>query len=112
MQQNLYPPVTQAHQPYYGPYGSPEMPVPYSPPAPSPNVCPHCRHSPTLPKKTMGVFEEFAGKTSLEDLVKLVVAAVKDAGMLGKSDKKQESPEEILRRKRQQVGFLLSLIIH
>ncbi|KAE9554686.1 hypothetical protein FO519_002096 [Halicephalobus sp. NKZ332] len=101
IQQNLYSPVTQTPQTYYGPYASPEMQIPYSTPT-SPSTCPHCYHSPALPKKTVGVLEELAGKTSLEDLVKLVVAAVKDAGMLGKSDRKQESPEEILRRKRQQ----------
>uniref|UniRef100_A0AC35GKJ1 BZIP domain-containing protein n=1 Tax=Panagrolaimus sp. PS1159 TaxID=55785 RepID=A0AC35GKJ1_9BILA len=67
--------------------------------------CQNCQHGNTMDNETRikaTVIEELANKTSLEDLVKLVVAAVKDAGVLGKSDKKQESPEEILRRKRQQ----------
>uniref|UniRef100_A0A7E4V5R3 BZIP domain-containing protein n=1 Tax=Panagrellus redivivus TaxID=6233 RepID=A0A7E4V5R3_PANRE len=93
----------------------PITPIPYSAVSPSPMptptpMCPNCHHNmsvpapPTTPqdRKPATVIEELVNRTNLEDLVKLVVAAVKDAGGLGKNERKVESPEEILRRKRQQ----------
>uniref|UniRef100_A0AC34QT46 BZIP domain-containing protein n=1 Tax=Panagrolaimus sp. JU765 TaxID=591449 RepID=A0AC34QT46_9BILA len=99
---NMYPSTVPNQTQYYDPYNQ-SMPMPYQMETRSTaqSPCPHC-HSNIEPQKRPNAFEELASRSTLEDLVKLVVAAVKDAGMLGKGDKKQESPEEILRRKRQQ----------
>ena len=99
-----------ANIPAYYQYSPSSIQYPSAPePTTSPTFCfncHNCQNNNTVSDETRikaSVIEELANKTSLEDLVKLVVAAVKDAGGLGRSDKKQESPEEILRRKRQQV---------
>lgn len=48
------------------------------------------------------------GAVSIEELVKMVVSAVKETGVLNKIEKKnnKETPATILQRKRQQVNFL------
>lgn len=48
------------------------------------------------------------GNLSIEEFVKLVASTIKDTGFLRSSDGdgSSESPEEILRRRRQQVSFM------
>lgn len=117
------PPQQQQQQPQniptYYQYSPSHIQYPIGPePTNSPTFCYNCQnnnqHGNNMDNETRikaTVIEELANKTSLEDLVKLVVAAVKDAGVLGKSDKKQESPEEILRRKRQQVCYKFNICL-
>lgn len=73
-------------------------------------------------KPTEGIFETVAnqkltnfignvsgGAVSIEELVKMVVSAVKETGVLNKNEKKnnkEETPATILQRKRQQVNIL------
>uniref|UniRef100_A0A914XZJ9 BZIP domain-containing protein n=1 Tax=Panagrolaimus superbus TaxID=310955 RepID=A0A914XZJ9_9BILA len=109
-QQQQQPQQQPQNIPTYYQYSPSHIQYPIGPePTNSPTFCYNCQnnnqHGNNMDNETRikaTVIEELANKTSLEDLVKLVVAAVKDAGVLGRSDKKQESPEEILRRKRQQ----------
>uniref|UniRef100_A0A0N4WAD0 BZIP domain-containing protein n=1 Tax=Haemonchus placei TaxID=6290 RepID=A0A0N4WAD0_HAEPC len=95
-------PSPPGHHPL--PPSSPSVASPYSFPLETFVANPHAHHyAIMLPDDSYGgryyIILEFQASISVEEIVKLVVSAMKNSGL---AEAEKESPEEILRRKRQQ----------